>query len=55
MNNRQIEHNQQNQLFSIESWNPSMRTVIEARIINIEQRAQHLMTFINTIDDKNFF
>ena len=43
-----INHDQQNQLLSIEPFNPSMLTIIE-------QRAQQLMTFINTINDNNFF
>jgi hypothetical protein len=48
-------HDEYNQLFPIESFIPSMRTIVEARLTNIEQRAQQLMNFVNTIDDTNFF
>jgi len=50
-----IQHNQHNQLFSIESFIPSMHTIIEARLTNMEERAQQLMKFGSTIDDTNFF
>ncbi len=50
-----IQHSQHNQLFSIESFLPSMCTIIEARLTNMEQRAQQLMKFGSTIDDNNFF
>jgi len=38
---------QQSQLPSMESFVPSMRTIIEARLANMEQRAQQIMKFIN--------
>ncbi|CAF1241679.1 unnamed protein product [Rotaria sordida] len=51
-----INDNQQDQLFPFESFiPPAMRTIIEARLINIEQRTQQLMNFIHTIDDTTFF
>jgi hypothetical protein len=37
----------------MDSFTPSMYTIIEDRLRNIEQRAQQLMKFINTIDDDN--
>jgi hypothetical protein len=50
-----ISHDEYNQLFPIEAFIPSTRTIVEARLTNIEQRAQQLMNFVNTIDDTNFF
>ena len=50
-----INYNQHNESFSIEAFMPSMRIIIEARLSNMEQRAEQLMKFGNTIDDNNFF
>jgi hypothetical protein len=53
--NERTNQNEYNQLFPIDSFIPSMRTIVEARLTNIEQRAQQLMQFANTIDDNKFF
>ncbi len=50
-----IKLQQQEELLSIQSFNFSMRTIIEDCLVNIEQRAQQLMKFSSTINDDNFF
>ncbi|CAF3885191.1 unnamed protein product, partial [Rotaria sp. Silwood1] len=40
-----MEQQQQQELLSIQSFNASMRTIIQARLLNIEQRAEQLMEF----------
>lgn len=49
-----INQEQQSQLTSIESFVPSIRTIIEARLVNIEQLAQQLKKFNNSIHDTIF-
>ena len=50
-----INQHQQTALLPIQLFNKSMSTIIEARLANIEQRAQRLMSFSITISDNNFF
>ncbi|CAF1379408.1 unnamed protein product [Rotaria sordida] len=40
-------NNQKNQLLSMECFPPSMRAIIQARLDNIEQRAQQIIKFIH--------
>lgn len=42
-------------VFLLESLDSSMLTVIAARQINIQQRAEQLINFVSTIDDLDFF
>jgi hypothetical protein len=52
---QKISQEQPSQLHSIQLFNTSMRTIIEHRLINIEQRVQQLIKFNCVINDKDFF
>ena len=49
-----INQEQQSQLTSIESFVPSMRIMIEDRLVNIEKLAQQLKKFNNSTLDTIF-
>ena len=46
---------QQGELLSMESVSPSMSTILQTRLANIDQRAQRLMKFSSTIQDNGLF
>lgn len=46
---------QQGELLSMTYFSPSILRIIQARLENIEQRAQQLMKFISIADANDFF
>lgn len=50
-----VDDDQDNQLASMESYTSSMYMIVDARLRNIQGRAQEMMKFVCNIDDNVLF